>query len=157
MTVTPFDIILSYFETGDKPTQAQFADSLFSFRHKLDAIPAADISGLISIIDDRIQQLGGGGGVGGGDSPVFALALNVVNDDNYTIPENSELVTVVIQGGNDGIAKIGLTPGGGELFDGNITANVPSPINIGYFSGREFTVYFQGTFTAYINYLRYDQ
>lgn len=46
------NIILSWFVTGAKPTQQQFSDTWNSFRHKSDAIPVADLTGLNDLFVD---------------------------------------------------------------------------------------------------------
>ncbi len=46
---TPLNTILNWFQTGDFPTEAQFIASWSSFRHKDDAIPADQISGLSNL------------------------------------------------------------------------------------------------------------
>ncbi|WP_294264097.1 hypothetical protein [uncultured Chryseobacterium sp.] len=46
---TPLNTILNWFQTGDFPTEAQFTASWSSFRHKDDAIPADQISGLSNL------------------------------------------------------------------------------------------------------------
>ncbi|WP_294236825.1 hypothetical protein [uncultured Chryseobacterium sp.] len=46
---TPLNTILNWFQTGDFPTEAQFTASWSSFRHKDDAIPADQISGLSTL------------------------------------------------------------------------------------------------------------
>lgn len=42
--------IKAIFETGDKPTQAQFADTWDSFFHKDDAVPPASVAGVEPIV-----------------------------------------------------------------------------------------------------------
>lgn len=45
MAIKSLSILKSWFETGDKPTEAQFSDLLDSFRHKNDNIPVGSLSG----------------------------------------------------------------------------------------------------------------
>lgn len=45
--------ILSRFKTGDKPTQQQFGEAWTSMRHKLDAIPIADITNLQNTLNQK--------------------------------------------------------------------------------------------------------
>ncbi|WP_336732813.1 hypothetical protein, partial [Chryseobacterium sp. VD8] len=49
---TPLNTILSYFQTGDIPTQEEFQASWSSFWHKNDAIPTSKIEGL----DQQLQN-----------------------------------------------------------------------------------------------------
>lgn len=46
----------NWFRTGSKPTQAQFWAWLDSFRHKDEAVPAADISGLQELLDGKVDK-----------------------------------------------------------------------------------------------------
>ena len=46
-------ILKSYFETGKKPTQEQFAELIDSFRHKNDAIPMSVIQGLADALNGK--------------------------------------------------------------------------------------------------------
>jgi hypothetical protein len=47
--------IKNWFKTGLKPTQAQFWDVFDSFRHKDDAVPAAEVSGLDSLLVQKVE------------------------------------------------------------------------------------------------------
>lgn len=51
--IQTIEILKSYFETGKKPTQEQFAELIDSFRHKNDAIPMSDIQGLASALNGK--------------------------------------------------------------------------------------------------------
>lgn len=57
MPIKTSDILKSYFETGDKPTQAQFIDLIDSQRHRLDSIPITDVDGLAAILNDLPSDL----------------------------------------------------------------------------------------------------
>lgn len=46
---TPLHTILSWFETGDFPTETQFKDTFLSFYHKDDLIPVTGIEGFEEI------------------------------------------------------------------------------------------------------------
>lgn len=56
MAIQLLSTLKSWFETGDKPTQAQFWDWLDSFRHKNDSIPMGDVSGLDSALAGLASQ-----------------------------------------------------------------------------------------------------
>ncbi|WBV53822.1 hypothetical protein [Chryseobacterium gambrini] len=51
-TPTPLDTILTYFQTGDIPTQEEFKASWSSFWHKNDSVPTSKIEGL----DHQLQN-----------------------------------------------------------------------------------------------------
>ncbi|QWA37252.1 hypothetical protein [Chryseobacterium sp. ZHDP1] len=48
---TPLNTLLSWFETGDFPTQAQFQASWSSFWHKDESIPMSQVSGLAGLFE----------------------------------------------------------------------------------------------------------
>ncbi|WP_395075420.1 hypothetical protein [Flavobacterium sp.] len=45
----PIQTILTWFQTGKRPTQQQFADSWSSFWHKSESIPVANIDGITEL------------------------------------------------------------------------------------------------------------
>ncbi|WP_312296896.1 hypothetical protein [Chryseobacterium sp.] len=55
-TTTPISTILSWFQTGDFPTEAQFAASWSSFRHKDDKVPMDKIDGLATAMQDKTDK-----------------------------------------------------------------------------------------------------
>lgn len=57
MAIVSLATILGWFKTGDKPTQAQFANTWDSFRHKLESIPVGDIDGLTALLTDFASEL----------------------------------------------------------------------------------------------------
>ncbi len=54
---TPINTILSWFETGDFPTQEQFAASWTSFRHKDEAIPMDEVENLNKKLEAKTDKL----------------------------------------------------------------------------------------------------
>ena len=48
--------ILSWFKRGCKPTEAQFAATFRSFRHKDDAIPMSDVENLSALIAEKMTR-----------------------------------------------------------------------------------------------------
>ena len=53
---TPLTTLKNWFKTGLKPTQPQFWAVFDSFRHKDDAVPAADVSGLQLLLDGKMDK-----------------------------------------------------------------------------------------------------
>lgn len=53
---TPINTILSWFETGDFPTQEQFAASWTSFRHKDESIPMDQVENLNSKLQEKVDK-----------------------------------------------------------------------------------------------------
>ncbi|WP_291287008.1 hypothetical protein [Flavobacterium sp.] len=54
---TNINTILSWFKTGEKPTQKQFWDSWQSFWHKDEQIPQSSVANLKNILDTKADQL----------------------------------------------------------------------------------------------------
>ncbi|GEN71568.1 hypothetical protein [Chryseobacterium lathyri] len=57
MPITPLNTILSWYETGDYPTQEQFAASWSSFWHKDDLIPIDKVENLSAKLQDKTDKL----------------------------------------------------------------------------------------------------
>lgn len=53
MPLKPLNTLKSWFETGDKPTQAQFWDWLDSFFHKDETIPIDSVAGLSDALNSK--------------------------------------------------------------------------------------------------------
>lgn len=53
---TPLNTLKNWFKTGFKPTQAQFWAWLDSFRHKDEPVPVADIDGLQTLLDAKVDK-----------------------------------------------------------------------------------------------------
>lgn len=48
--MTDLETILSWFQTGDMPTEEEFEETFSSFRHKNTKIPIAEVDGLESFL-----------------------------------------------------------------------------------------------------------
>lgn len=55
MAKVSLSTIKNWFKTGLKPTQAQFWDTWDSFRHKDDAVPAVEVSGLDALLAGKAE------------------------------------------------------------------------------------------------------
>lgn len=55
MAVQTKDTLKAYFETGDFPTQAQFADLIDSLLHVTGSIPISQVTGLQAVLDGLVQ------------------------------------------------------------------------------------------------------
>lgn len=56
MAKQSINTIKNWFRTGSKPTQAQFWDWLDSFFHKDDNIPSAQVEGLQTLLDAKMDK-----------------------------------------------------------------------------------------------------
>ena len=55
MAYTPLNIIYSWFETGDYPTEAQFQATWSSFWHKSESLPMSSIEGLNAAFQNTVS------------------------------------------------------------------------------------------------------
>ena len=53
MAIKERNILKGYFETGDKPTQSQFADLIDSFKHKNDTLSDQEV---VQLANSKIQD-----------------------------------------------------------------------------------------------------
>lgn len=86
MTTTPISTILSWFQTGDFPTEAQFAASWSSFLHKDDKVPMDKIDGLATAMQDKTDKPVFETHLTGSDAHITTLAkLDASNLNNTQI------------------------------------------------------------------------
>lgn len=91
MPSTPLDTLKTYFQTGDKPTQAQFYAVLDSLRHKDNAIGAADLTTELQNYLNSLSTSNGfvvlAPGTASWDAPAGTLIDTIAfdDDDNPTI------------------------------------------------------------------------
>ena len=55
MAYTPLNIIYSWFETGEYPTEAQFQATWSSFWHKSESLPMSSIEGLNAAFQNTVS------------------------------------------------------------------------------------------------------
>lgn len=110
MAVTAIDILKSWFETGDKPTQTQFASLIDSFRHKLNAIEFDDFS-------DELQTLINNLGAQGTIDIEFKVVLdaNGVSADGSTYT-NDQLLNKRVRVSRNGIGVSKIDNGTGNKY-----------------------------------------
>lgn len=56
MAITTRDIIKTWFETGDYPTEEQFWATWDSYWHKLDTITMQDVQGLLQVLQSKADR-----------------------------------------------------------------------------------------------------
>ena len=80
------------FETGDQPSEQAFIDLIDSMRHVSASIPAADVTGLVSLINSAVDASTGGNGTDLSVA-ISANAITIVNSsgDNAIIPLSSSV------------------------------------------------------------------
>lgn len=97
MATTPINTILSWFQTGDFPTEQQFAASWSSFWHKDESIPLSKIIGINELFQQAatVQQMNAKANKDASniDKEAFldALKLNQIDISNLTLEEIQNL------------------------------------------------------------------
>lgn len=92
MAIININNLKQYFLTGLKPTQQQFWNLIDSLRHKNDLVPAAEVDGLQSLLDQKL------------DGELYIEGFNVVRvmQVEETLPQTVDTNDVAIQfSGND--------------------------------------------------------
>ncbi len=215
--------LLSFFETGDMPTQAQFAELINSLRLLDEALATTDIAGLTALIEQVVDARIGGvnqrqfqvledpgtgskvitvdgqpiGEIGQASEQAPGLinqqfytklrdinaaaepnrstaeiaedlrnfdqlripsraieglpdptpvALSVSQARTYEVPADTVVKTFYITPTGNGIVRIGITPGGGELVDYEGTAQVPFSVDYRGLFQNNTTLYLTGSF-----------
>jgi hypothetical protein len=127
--------ILSWFKTGFKPTENQFAQCWSSFWHKDDIIPQTSVSGLqtaLSNLTSSIQSI---------DTITFS------ENGIYVIPAGKMITLLVVECNTTQILNIGNDIGGTELLDGaELPGSFPYAIRLDIIADslNSRTIYFHG-------------
>ena len=118
--------ILSWFKTGLKPTENQFAQSWSSFWHKDDTIPVASVSGLQSTINNLSQT------IQQPDTIAYPGTAGM-----YIVPAGKMLTAVVVESATSQAFNIGTAEGLTDLLSQEqIPANQPYIIRLDVIAGR---------------------
>lgn len=113
MAIQPLNTIKGWFETGDKPTQNQFWDWLDSFRHKSDAIPMADVSGLDVALSGFASQ--------GSVDALKAISLSVLSPTtsaSQNIPAGTIIGKLRVKSSSAITFNLGTSVGGTQILNG---------------------------------------
>jgi hypothetical protein len=107
MAIKLRNILKTFFETGDKPTQQQFWDWHDSYWHKTDdAIPVENIDGLAEILDEKA------------DKATQSTVILPIGQAYYDMPTGSilEMLWFQLTTTTDGIS-VGTTAGADDVFE----------------------------------------
>lgn len=140
MAVQAKNILKTWFETADKPTQQQFWDWLDSYYHKLEPIGvgAIDSDELTQFVQGIISNQFGGG--------VSGVSILVDGTATYDVPANILIREFLIVPTTNGLLKIGTSPGGDDLYDSEAIASEVELAIINSFSVSTRTLHFTGSF-----------
>lgn len=107
--MTSIAVLKSWFETGDTPTEAQFAELIDSLYHKSENIPINKVQDLVSELNEIHELLES---VGGGSSGSGVIIWN-----EETIPEG-------------GYAKDSMVSYGDVIYRSEVNENIDTPGNL---------------------------
>ena len=125
-----------WFETGDFPTQAQFAQVFEWLRWKDEPLAIADITNLQTILNSLIP---------GGASPLLAASLTLAADGVYVVPSGYAVFKMYMKS----VAAVTLTIGSvsvADLYAGpfDLAANAATAMAIDIVAQAATTIKFYG-------------
>jgi|GEM_PF-1243086 len=143
MAIKTIDELKAFFETGDKPTQQQFADWLDSFFHRNDGIGIPNVTGLIAALASKADLVGGK--VRQEQLP-DSIAEYVGNADfSRDFPAKSIMYSLVCDAANDITINVGTTSGGDDILSNYfVAANSPEPLLLNKYFKNATTIYVSG-------------
>lgn len=125
-----------WFVTGAYPTQSQFWQLFEWLRWKDEPLTISEITGLQTILNSFTSI-----------SVLKALLRDVVNtmtDITWTQPAGVVVTAMVLKSVVNTTVLAGTTPGGDELFEVALTANVPVAVSIAKYAEADSAIYFSG-------------
>lgn len=137
MAITSVNDIKQWFRTNLFPTESQFWNWLDSFRHKSEAIPMADVTGLV----DELQAKA--------NADQLAVLNNVIvvapGEYSKVIPAGTLIRTFWVMADVDIVYSVGTAPGGTDIIDNEATTDTESVYDKKVPCKNSKTLYFTGT------------
>lgn len=131
------DTVKQWFKTGDYPTQAQFYAKFAMLRWKDEKIPAADVEGLVNVLNTIVSLDNVRG--------MYADSFILEGDGTYLLPRGTIITGIIIDPKVDSDISIGRTSGGWEhMTETPLTANTWNSISTLIPGRTEQLVYFTG-------------
>lgn len=136
--IRPLTTLKSWFETGDKPTQAQFWDWLDSFFHKEEQLPISSVQGLSTALNSKADA-----------AALDALMPDVVTGTSPTMEfgQNGGFIFHKFRVKSTSAMpdfKIGTVPGGGQIYQDTIAANTATIVTLDYDLQDPSVLFFSG-------------
>jgi hypothetical protein len=132
------DTVKPWFETGDKPTQAQFYQLFDYLRFLDDAIAMNNIADLVTTLAAKSEK-------SVTDAFEQGERITFEADGYYDIPAGYLLETAVIIPGSDTNISVGTTFAGNELIDtGAVTNAAGEAFVLNQFAKNTLRIYFTG-------------
>ncbi|MDE3185292.1 MAG: hypothetical protein KGM16_17910 [Bacteroidota bacterium] len=127
------DTSKGWFELGDYPTQAQFAQVFEWLRWKDETIGIGDVTGLQTIVNNlpsKLQEIG---------------VFDIVSAGSFALEANKLVITILLKSDTDQTVQIGSTDGGNELaIDVPVTAGKTTVLDLKIWGEDVPVVYFSG-------------
>jgi hypothetical protein len=101
MAITNRDTIKTWFETGDYPTQQQFADAWDSYWNKLEGIPISAVTGLSTVLNALQPNLPIVGDVAGNGTVVLPAGKLILCIVLYAASASGEVMLGATAGASD--------------------------------------------------------
>jgi hypothetical protein len=107
------DILKSWFQTGDKPTQSQFADLIDSFVHKDAGISIENVAGLIDVLNLKASSVA----LDALRALVQPVKVELTADGTYTLPAGFQIWKMTITPQQETGLVIEELEGAGDILD----------------------------------------
>lgn len=130
------DTSKQWFETGDYPTQVQFAQVFDWLRWKDEQLEVADVNGLAGLVNSvvTLAQV----------KALFLLTFSLDADGSYDLPAGTFMFALVAIAAADFNISVGTAPGGNDIIDGLTprTPGTPEPVIIPIYAEAARTLHF---------------
>lgn len=135
------DTSKQWFQTGDKPTQAQFYQVFDWIRWADDPIAIADIAGLVAALNAKADQTS--------VALLYTFKVTLNADGNYVLPLGNLMDKIIITPAGDSNIKVGTSDGGEEIMPvDDIAAGEDRVISCDVIARADKTIYFTGITSA---------
>jgi hypothetical protein len=135
------DTIKQFFETGDKPTQAQFYQLFDNIFFKDEGIAIANITGLVDALNAKADQTS--------VALLYTYKVTLNADGTYVLPIGNLMDKIIITPAGNSNIKVGTSAGGEEIMPADdIAASEDRMISCDIIARADKTIYFSGITSA---------
>lgn len=136
MAKKSIEILKSYFETGDYPTESQFADLIDSFIHKDEELQIGNIEGLLTALQAKADasQL----------QNALGFAILELGAISYTAAAGELVEAIIIYPGTPIDFSAGSIVGGNDIVENYNTGGQAAIFRIDRFYQTSGTIHFSG-------------
>lgn len=136
MAKKSIEILKTFFETGDYPTESQFADLIDSFIHKDEQLQIGNIEGLLTALQNKadVSQL----------QSAAAYEILQPGATSYNVQAGILVEAIVIYPGPTIDFSAGTTLGGNDIVESYPTGGEAAIFRIDRFFNNTGTIHFSG-------------